>query len=407
MGYVKQPITEKFNSDTGVFKPNFFISFLFFVYMFMSYYEPFLNQIIGAVTKYLILFIIFVLILVYKKPEFRSYHFILLGWLILKLISVLWSSGSGIDVVQKHFISQFGMVAFFIVMTLEKFDKKIIENLLFWLYLFSFSIGFLALFLSDAYLGISVRQTLHLFGNTLDPNNQSALCLSGVAIGIYYVLTKSKFKLFHVFVIAVNITSMLMTASRGGLISLTAVVLLLLFVPINMQIDPRETVFKVIILIALAAIFFLFAEKILPENIYNRLFDFSSYAGGSDRVEKWNEAFRIILDKPLFGAGWGGNDIYSHNTYITMLMDIGIVGTGIFFIPIGIICFKAGKQKNLLPILLILVGFAPSFFIDAINKRFFWNAIVLAAVVVNSYVEQETDNKLRVPENTMKSKYIK
>ena len=143
------------------------------------------------------------------------------------------------------------------------------------------------------------------------------------------------------------------------------------------------------------------AKQFLPESIFARLFDFSrytsSYEGGGQRLLLWENAWELIWTdfNAIFGAGWGAyyghNNMYNavHNTYLSMWVDVGLIGLLLFFITIIIACSGLLKRKKILAVALLIAGFAPSLFIDAINKRFFWTPIILLFMIINNVQKEE------------------
>jgi hypothetical protein len=136
-------------------------------------------------------------------------------------------------------------------------------------------------------------------------------------------------------------------------------------------------------------------REYLPLDAYKRLFELPSYKGGSDRDVLWKNAWELYSRDFLtmvFGAGWGTATVYTglelavHNTFLTMLCDVGIIGVALFIIPIVYMVFNLLKVKIILPVILLVSQFAPAFFIDAINKRFFWNALFILIIYYYYYV---------------------
>lgn len=133
-----------------------------------------------------------------------------------------------------------------------------------------------------------------------------------------------------------------------------------------------------VVILAIVVVVFVL-RRYIPEDIVDRLIGIDSYAGGSERTNIWNNGWRLLSEdlNLVFGAGWGcyfgynGFNSAMHNTYIAMLCDVGIIGSLIFFIPIVCKLKLMMKGKEYLPVMLVLAGFCPSIFLDAINKRFF------------------------------------
>jgi hypothetical protein len=141
--------------------------------------------------------------------------------------------------------------------------------------------------------------------------------------------------------------------------------------------------------------------NLLPEANFTRLFDFSNYEDGSKRVWLWTTAWLVYsrdLLSILFGAGWGTVLPYLHgaavhNTFLAMLCNVGLIGTLLFTIPIVVATWRILKLKGTMPVLLLIAQFVPAFFIEAINKRFFWNAILVLFMSFYSISEQKSNSE--------------
>ncbi|MCX5702954.1 MAG: O-antigen ligase family protein, partial [Candidatus Omnitrophica bacterium] len=84
---------------------------------------------------------------------------------------------------------------------------------------------------------------------------------------------------------------------------------------------------------------------------YGRAESISSLGG---RTDIWPYAWQLIMDKPFFGYGFGVEErlfqlkylvfakrnYYAHNSYLGMLLQLGIFGFIIFYAPIFILLFK-------------------------------------------------------------------
>ena len=137
----------RLQSESASFSPGWFVFSAIVIYLFMSFYEIFLNVSFAAVTKYYIFALMVLLLFVYKSVRVRYYHIVILGWLIFKLLSVLWAWNGMNEVVRTTLLSQIGMTAFFIVITLVDFEHKWLIRLLEAMKYISFSQAFLSLFL--------------------------------------------------------------------------------------------------------------------------------------------------------------------------------------------------------------------------------------------------------------------
>lgn len=368
-------------------------------YFLLSFFEPYLNGVLGALTKYYILMLMGVLCLRHRRLRIRSFHWCFIGWLIYKIISILWTTNSTIP--QMHMFSQIGMVGLLFVLTAIPLDRKTIDSIVNTMWIGSAAIGVLSLFLSHPYHGIVLtRQVLYLFGQEADPNNQAAFLLVGLTISLYNIIALKQHRIFSFATIVVNAYSLFMTGSRGGLVGLVCVGLVLLMTSAGMKGIGN----KIKLLLAAAVIgivFYYIANKFLPKDIFARLFEVSSYEGGSERDIIWRNGWELLSSglNFVFGAGWGAyfgyNGYYMamHNTFLAMLCDVGILGCVLFFAPTFRTCWQMLRKKNYRSILLIICGFIPSFFIDAINKRIFWNVIFYLFIVSVNLVQEGIDDE--------------
>ena len=361
------------------------------VYIFFSYFEIYLPGIIGSSTKYLI-FMLAIMFLYYFKWKIRltTYTLFISLWLLFKIISISWSNFSNTDV-SRLFISQIGMVFFLCAMCAEVRDKLLLKSLVISNYMFSFLFGILTLFFHKSYVSevFVARQVLTLFGQQNDPNNCTVFLSVGIAIASYSLVAETKKKFLNILVILVNSCGIILSASRTGFLLLAAIAFVLVFLPNKYQKIEFSTFIKKIIVVTIVLLISIYIiKKFVPADSLNRIIAFDEYSGGSGRSEKWSEAMELIMQRPLFGWGWGGYFVgygIVHNTYLTMLCDIGIFGFMLFMIPICKLGINLIKNKYILALLILITGIFPAISIDSINKRYFWNAIIIGVLMLESF----------------------
>jgi|GEM_PF-1397200 len=383
--------------------PHALLTALFCAYLCYSFFEIYLNQFIGDSGKYLIFLIIIAFLFSYWNTSIiiKWYHFFILFWLALKVASIFWAEFN--QIVQMHFLSQIGMAALFIVMTLVDFDDGFASATANTLLAASGLMGFLCLFLSEPYLfHFEDRQVLTLMGSQTDPNNQSAYLLVGIAIALYR-LFNARFRviasLLPLAVAVVNTYAILLTGSRGGLLSAALIAACsALFLNGGVRLVGLRSARNLAVVTATSCASYFALKSSGSDDLFGRIFDFTDYAGGSGRVDLWNNALEIFGSHPVLGGGWGSywgyNGYYDavHNTYISALSDGGIIGFILLFSPVLYLAYKSLEQRCILPFLLVTAGLAPSFFLDAINKRFFWNAIIIAFILLNNHLHDAPDD---------------
>lgn len=376
---------------------------LIYIYFGLAFIERYLLGLFGQVSRYYIIFLIVALSFPNRKFKFKTYHKWYILWFIYKFITLLWTRDYSIFKV--HVFSHIGMGMLFLYFTLIDFDKKTINGILKTTWILSGLIGVLSLFFNRPYYGGNTERTvLFLFGQEIDPNYQSALLLIGISISLYYLINKNHWIYSFIF-LTINLYSIMMSGSRGGLIGffiILVVTIIIYFKKINFR--------KLIYFLFIGIIAFFTIKQIiynyLPGTIYSRLFDLSTYEGGSGRIFIWENAFELFSKGvyPLIGAGWGSfygyNDIYSvvHNTFLSMLVEVGLLGFLLFFVPIIKASHKNFKYGEYLSIMILVSAFVSCLFLDAINARFFWNSIMILFIIYNfaSSKQKILNNKSKV-----------
>lgn len=192
-----------------------------------------------------------------------------------------------------------------------------------------------------------------------DPNDFSTML---IALGAfpYYLVFKSISKLWTFVGIVSTILvifSVLLTGSRGGILTLvfTTILTLILFSRRNF----KRTTFVIFFLIFSTLALFYF-NLVDFSFIYERFFgkyvtDISSLTAG--RTDWWKAAFEAFKQKPLFGYGGSqqasqwinfnmyGNAKVMHNLFIEILIQYGVVGLIIFLL---LVIRVLADLKNLL-----------------------------------------------------------
>ena len=371
---------------------------LIYFYFMLTFFEPYLNGVLGSVTKYYIFFLMLVLIIQNNFTlKLRTFIIPYVVWLAYRFLTLLWTDN--FRMFQQHVLSQIGMIALLVVLTSQPFEKRVLHNIVKTMWASSFVISLLAMELGQSYHGnIDERQVLVLFGQEVDPNNQAAFALVGISIAAYFLFYEKKYKIPAFVTLFVNFASMFLTGSRGSLVSVIIIVLFVIF--FNGNNSGIASVFKKILIFAcVLLVIFYVLQNYVPQDTLDRLFNFDEYEGGSERTLIWDNAFKLLREDLnfIFGAGWGDYFGYNgfnnamHNTYLAMLCDVGIVGFCVFFIPILQKAFLCLREKEYLPVMLLMAGLLPSFFLEAINKRFFWNVIIFLFIFVISNNQKESE----------------
>ena len=223
-----------------------------------------------------------------------------------------------------------------------------------------------------------------------------ALYSIGSALALYSLAVEKKWIIINIFILIVNCLAILLTGSRSGIL-LLLIQIIFLFVLNQAQIGGGK---KILLIIGLSMLL-LFLLKILPQEVSDRLLGRGElqFTNSTGRDILWENGILAWQKNIFWGNGWGA--LSCHNTYLTFLVDIGIFGVTIFLFIMGTVVKKAIKKQNVISLLLIVSGIFPSFFIDAQNKRLFWNAMLIPMVILNKQTNENETN------NFESTKYIK
>lgn len=365
------------------------IKALFLLYIFLSYFEAYLVSFIGNSTKFVMLAIIGILLLThYKNLKVTKITGAFILWFVYLCVSLLWSNMTNPSF-KMHSVALLGSVLLVFVLGGMNFDEDFIRLNLRGHYWISFIFGLLSIFFNEHYHeDIEARNVLTLFGEQSDPNNCAAFLLIGLSLALYSVIYENEKIWLNLVVIIVNGYAILLTASRAGFLGLG--IMIALFVIFYSQLKKTniyESSKKIMFILLSVCSMGYIGLKFLPRMSLDRLILFEEYSGGSGRTEKWYYALELIKQRPFFGWGWGGYEYINwggiHNTFLSICCDSGIFGSLIFTFPLILMCGRAIKSKNVLVVGLLICGLLPSFFIDAINKRFLWNAIIMSTMLMN------------------------
>lgn len=400
-------------------KPTPLVLSAIIIYFVLSFYESFINVALFPITKYYIIMLVALLLFSFKFMQIKYYHICVGAWLMFKCASVLWTWNGLNVIVSSNLLSQFSMVALFIVITLVDYDSAAVRKFLIALEVTSFSQGLLSLFFSDKFVSftrgkiMSSRIVLTLFGAQNDPNNTAAFLIVGICIAMYYALIERKKIFLNLAVLIINAFSLFQTGSRGGLISLIGLVLILIVLPSKPHEKPAEKIFKSVLLAVVAIVGMSIIINLSDDLALSRLLDSDNYDTGGGRIEIWLNALEIIRLSPLFGLGWGCYYGYNgyifpvHNVFLQNMCDTGLVGSVLLFMPLVEIFRLAIKKRSSLAVAILAAGLLPSLFLDSLNKRFFWNAIIMALILVRSNFTCEVAAKKKRKSAISDCKYVR
>ncbi|WP_158587647.1 O-antigen ligase family protein [Neobacillus notoginsengisoli] len=366
------------------------------MYFGLSAIEFALNNVTGASSlKYLgAAILVLILASAYKNNEqilIGMPQIFLLFWLFLALVSVFWTPS--IDTAKIYINSYINIIMFYVVITAVKFTRSDISLFINSMFIGSFVSVILVVFFAQPYDG-GERFVIALFGANSEPNNLAAFIVISTTYSLWRIF-KSKslvLKLMFVTVFLLSFIALFKTGSRAGFI--TAVLASTVIFVGKAFIENRLKFKKVgeitlISLTTLLASFFLLNRFVNPY-LLDRIFGFDTYDSGSNRTILWKYGFELLKENPIFGYGLGSylamTSKVMHNTYFTVFFEQGIIGGIVFLGFILSILYTVIKKRLFLALAILISGLVPAFFIDSMNKRFLWNALIISSIIVNYHL---------------------
>jgi O-antigen ligase len=264
-------------------------------------------------------------------------------------------------------------------------------------------------------------------GTVGDPNELAAALLVGLALGAGFAVARgwpSALRLGGLLAIPFCVAGIFLSASRGGLIALSAMLVA------GTAAAGRWRVAVIALLGALAAGGALYFTQLAPLPARERLL---TPNGGSGRSDLWKVGLRIVRANPIGGVGVGNSEhaaanyvlrpgaihysalIFSsdpfpvHNTYLQILAEMGALGL-LLFLAVIVVCLGCALRAARLAtqnrdvtmealargILLALIGLLVAvFFISVQYNKLLWLLLALCpamlAIVRRGAIDGELD----------------
>lgn len=166
--------------------------------------------------------------------------------------------------------------------------------------------------------------------NGTDPNNFGMMLASSLPLIAIFCLCARKIIYVSAGVAAFTFFSYLIisTASRASSISLVLTLFLLPLICANKS-KKTQVLFFYSILLFFGFFGITAVSELIPENAQERLFNGLATLDGDDRFLVWKEIF-FIYGIEIFGIGAGATfaeiGIQAHNTFISALLEAGLLG---------------------------------------------------------------------------------
>ncbi|NJJ41640.1 O-antigen ligase family protein [Paenibacillus sp. 7028] len=240
----------------------------------------------------------------------------------------------------------------------------------------------------DGWIG-TYRYTIKFYNQVyIDPNFLAAFINipAILVVNRLFITNRNKLRILYFVITAIIMFGVLLTGSRASLIAM----LLGCAIVASSYLEIRKYILLVIIFLSLGITMYF----LLPEALIHRFFT-NSYNDNSNirRVLAWKFGLDAFYQKPLFGYGIVNsatilNNLYSynvaiHNTYIQLIVQLGITGTIPFFLIIlnSIIYILKNNLRVLLGIVLSLLF--TSFMIEQNITITFWTVLIMLNLAIS------------------------
>lgn len=239
-----------------------------------------------------------------------------------------------------------------------------------------------------------------VFGDAIEENYTGAILSFELVLAfILGVFNKKIYKKILLFAaVGVMFFGLCLTGSRAALIA--SVISLMFFLIVYLFNSKIKFLNKIIFLsIIFIAVFFLFryAEQILPEFLYNRMFgnlvDGLVDSSNESRIALWKNALDGFLFRPFFGYGIGNFNYYvrqiwpqhtvvvAHNTYLDFLVDSGLIGLLLILIMLLSNIRSLFNKQGIFALSCLLSLLITSFIVGGERTFFFWNGFIVLSII--------------------------
>lgn len=228
------------------------------------------------------------------------------------------------------------------------------------------------------------RTTLVVNGVFKDSNYVSAFIAPGGFLSFANIFHKEKGKNKYLYscCFLLIFISCIATSSRGALISLILAMALFFLLGSTLSFKQR------IIIIIFAIVLIIVGKKFLSLMPIQALQRFSLSQGDyaeNERITIWKMCLRGFATHPILGGGMESTQVYcgraSHNNYINILCDSGIVGF-FFFVMFCIRNFFGCENEDRAYMFgCITVFMLPLFFINGFNSATFYTPIIMLSII--------------------------
>ena len=318
--------------------------------------------------------------LVFKSKISKAY----LRFILFCLISIFFAVN---QIESLNYFSRI-LLIFITYLNLQWCIKFTSENQILWILTIIFCIEGLTIFnqFTDLFeFGVDFGRNPKLIGVASNIN------IAGFSIALllpYALLMQKKLdrfkKIFLSCLISLSIFSGFLTGSRGTILSITIIYIVFLIKEMFTKNDIKNKIKQSLYLIIPFLFSIIISEILFDSMRYSYRMNQIIERGSSSRIDYYSDALNSFKEKPLTGIGignWKLNSIekgkrhiegyivpyHSHNDFIQLLAETGILGLFFYFMIFILSLYKPIRKLSILkePILFSCFCFMLIYFLDA------------------------------------------
>lgn len=264
------------------------------------------------------------------------------------------------------FIAAFALVSKFNISSIENEFLKDVFSVAMTIYAGLTSYSFIFNPITTNYIHADVL----LFGTQMDPNYVSIPFVAAANLCVSRLI-RNKGLVLNTVMLSVNLLAILCAASRGAMVALGVSLI------IHFSINTKRSKMQVLVFLIIAIVFYKLLLPVIIGNFGEQFSRMTEFGADDDngRWELWGKAFSLLLDYPLLGCGLGGMVVHyghaSHNTFIQVLCETGVLGFFLFvFMIFGMLKKSYFYDKELF---VLFLGYLMQIvFVDALADRLLW-----------------------------------
>ena len=243
---------------------------------------------------------------------------------------------------------------------------------------------------------------------TFNMNSLALMLALGIPIAWHLAISPSNglkaqlLKVVNFAYVPLSLFSILLTSSRGGIIATTPAFFYILGSVTRLTLLRRVLLTTVLV----GALYVLF--PLVPQNSLDRIATTEAElteGNLSNRKIIWEAGFPIFLEHPINGAGSGSflatvkfknRNVAAHNTYLTILVEVGLVGFALFAIILLMTLRHAIRQPKVYATMwtaVVLIWIIGVFSINWEIRKHTWLVFSLVLVSAGLYEQREETNE--------------